>query len=426
MPENKSTIPTDLRINECLTDSQIDEVAQFTKDVGTHQMQDLKETVEVNTDAELEKAEVLVDSNTNEIDLIAKSVEDMDLNIDIFDAADPEKIEEAAKEKIISNVKSSMDLDDDEAYEFIKIADEFRKNQNVPNLYSRLPSKIQNIIGKLMYDAKIPMSNRDQVTKMILGEFINNAEVEAAFVDFEKALNEAFDIPSMIDMYGDHTRTIMDTKIPEMIEAIKEEAPEKAELLKNVKENFDKSYSLIELREMYENNSHIRKSVRRSDICFKRSLENLNFKNSKTRFKMYDVFEMYDALVKVLSTDPANSHSKHVELGVDLSEQSKMLIDLCVTDEEIKKFCTLVACTCENLDAENIIDASYMYYLTKNIIMLKHTEESKTDFAAELINNICDIITLIRDKEAAFYAENPNLLKSKHSKKSNSASGNKK
>ncbi len=409
-----------------LTDSQIDEIAESISEMDNGQMQNIKDVVEINLDAKLEQGEASIDSETNEIDIIAKSVENMDLDIDIFDAANPELLEKAAKDKMISNVKSNMDLDDDEAYEFIKVIDEFRSNQNISNIYSKLPTKIQNIIGKLMYDAKIPMYNRDQISKMILNEFINNAEVEAAFVDFEKALNEAFDIPSMIDMYGDHTRNIMDTKIPEMIEVVKDEEPEKAELLRKIKENFDKSYSLIDLKETYENSSHVRKNVRRSDIYFKRTLENLNFKNDKTRFKMYDAFEMATALEKVLCSDPIKSYSKYTEFGTAMSEMDEKLINFATTEEDIKKFCVLVASVCEDCNAEDIVDASYMYYLTKNIIMLKHTEDSKTDFAAELINNIYDIIVLIRDKEAAFYAENPNLLKSKHSKKSHSTKGSKK
>jgi hypothetical protein len=56
-----------------------------------------------------------------------------------------------------------------------------------------------------------------------------------------------------------------------------------------------------------------------------------------------------------------------------------------------------------------------MYYLVRNIIALKHTKEAKTDFAVELINNICDTIVFIRDKEDEFNASN--MHKSKSSKK---------
>ena len=49
----------------------------------------------------------------------------------------------------------------------------------------------------------------------------------------------------------------------------------------------------------------------------------------------------------------------------------------------------------------------------KNIIVLKHSNEAKTEFAAELISNICDTITFIRDKEAEFNAANMDKSKSR-------------
>ena len=68
------------------------------------------------------------------------------------------------------------------------------------------------------------------------------------------------------------------------------------------------------------------------------------------------------------------------------------------------------------MDPCDLIDATFMYYLMRNIIMLKHGNESKTEFAAELINNICGVITFIRDKEAEF--NESNMDKSKHAKRS--------
>ena len=67
-----------------------------------------------------------------------------------------------------------------------------------------------------------------------------------------------------------------------------------------------------------------------------------------------------------------------------------------------------------NMDPGNILDAAYMYYALKNITMLNLTNETKTDFAAELINNICDIIEFIREKEAEFNASGKSV---KHKRK---------
>lgn len=408
-----------------LTDAEIDDIAKAASEADNGTMADLKETVEVNPDAELEQGEAEINSETNEIEAIAKTV-DRDLKIDLFDAADPETISKAAEEKMLSNIQTGMDLDENEAFDFIKVINDIRAGRIIPNLYNVLPKKIQDTINKLMLESKIPVQHRNEVSKLILNEFINSAEVEAAFVDFEKALNETLQIPSMVDMYGEHTREVMEKNIPEMIEKIKDEEPEKAAMLEKVKEGYTKSYTLELVKAAYESSSSMRKTVRRSDIDFRRCLDDFNKKNSTTRFKMYDVYEVPNALAKVLCADPVTQYARCIEGGTEIPESVQKLVDFKTSEDDIKKFCVLLTSSCEELNAEDVIDASYMYYLTKNIIMLRHTADGKTGFAAELINNICDVIALIRNKEAEFYAENPHLVKSKLSKKSRSSRGGKK
>ena len=244
-----------------LTDAEIDDIAKAASEADTGTMTDLKETVEVDPDAELEQGEAEINSETNEIEAIAKTV-DRDLKIDLFDAADPETISKAAEEKMLSNIQTGMDLDENEAFDFIKVINDIRAGKIIPNLYNVLPKKIQDTINKLMLESKIPVQHRNEVSKLILNEFINSTEVEAAYVDFEKALNETLQIPCMVDMYGEHTREVMEKNIPEMIEKIKEEQPEKASMLEKVKEGYTKSYTLELVKAAYESSSSMRKTVR--------------------------------------------------------------------------------------------------------------------------------------------------------------------
>lgn len=411
--------------NNKLTDEQLDAVVAAAEADNNNQMQELKETVEVNPDAPLEAASVEVDLETNEIDLIAKQL-DSDLDIDLFDAADPEKLEQVSSEKVASSIKSSLDLSDDEAYDFIKLVNDFRKDPNNTKVYANLPEKIKTLVNNLLLEGKIDISHREDVARTILMEFMGNAEVDAAFVDLEKSLNEALQIPSIVDMYSEHTREVMEKNIPEMIEKIKDEEPEKAEMLAKVKDAYTRSYTFETVKQKYVESTPVRKVVRKHDIEFRHSLDNFNEMNSTTRFKMHDVFEVPNVLTKILCIDPMEQYTFYTANGMEIPESVQKLIDFKVTDTDIQKFCVLMTVSCDNLDANDIIDASYMYYMTKNIIMLKHTQEAKTSFAAELINNICDVIALIRDKEAEFYAANPHLVKSKSSKKSRSARGGKK
>lgn len=409
-----------------LTDEELDTVVEEVSECDNGMMNNLKETVEVDPEAELEAGEAEVDPHTKQIDTIASEI-DTDLAIDLFDAADDEKLEEAVEGQIVNNVKSKMDLDDDDAYEFINIIREFKASGGrVPNLFDRLPEKIQEMIKGLMRESNIPGKHIDQVTAMVMSEFVNNAEVDAAFVDLEKTLAETLKIPSLVDMYGEHTNTLMEKNIPEMIEKIKDEEPEKAEMLQKVKDGYTASRTLSRVKEFYLSNNSAKKMVRRADNEFRHCIDSINRKNANTRFKMYDAYEMIAALAKVLCADPVLEYSKCKNLDIDIPEDVIKLIDLKASETDIKKLVTLICFSCESLNATDVIDASYMYYLTKNVIMLKHTQDAKTDFAAELINNICDLIALIRDEEAKFYAENQHLVKSKLSKKSRSTRGGKK
>ena len=90
------------------------------------------------------------------------------------------------------------------------------------------------------------------------------------------------------------------------------------------------------------------------------------------------------------------------------------LLDLDVSMQDIYQFCILICESCRNMNPDDVIDASYMYYMIKNIIVLRHTQEAKTDFAIELISNICDTIVFIRNKEDEF---NESVDKSKSGKK---------
>lgn len=410
-----------------LTDTQIDEIATAASEVeGADKMLVLKDEVKIDEEATLEAAPV-----EDEIDVIAKQVENYEM--DLFDTMDPEKYEEAKQEKLVNSIKASMkanekgeDITDEEAFAFIQLATTYKNDPSL-DVYKALPKKFQDTIDKLMLEAGIGVSNRNAVSRMILGEFMNTAEVNAVFVDFEKALNEALNMPSIVDLYTEHTRDTMEKNIPEMIEKIKDEHPEKAEMLAQVKNAFTEAYTLERLKNLYSiENNHVFKAVRRNDTEYKRHLDAFNRINVDSKFKMYDVRDLPVVLEKVLIKDPAEQINYYIGTGMEVPELVQRLVDMAITKIDIEKFSILLTHTALGMDGNNVIHAAYMYYLTKNIIMLKHTQEAKTAFAAELINNICDIIALIRDKEAVFYAQNPHLVKSKSTKKSRSARGGKK
>ena len=307
-------------------------------------------------------------------------------NVSIFDAED---YDGPSDEDVIASAKEQVselfDLPEDEMVEFCMLLAEYRKNKSLPNVYSRLPETIKKNIRGVAMEQHIPFTEYNSMTKMFLDGFISQAEIDDMFINFEKALDEALQIPSISDLYSEHTKYVMEEKIPEIIEKIKDTEPEKAELLGQIKERFDRAYTLDALREHYLSNARTRKLIRRDYDDAERFCDEFNLKNSRSKFKMPDCRSMINALTSSL---PLTKDDKDI------------------TTEDINKFIVLFCRSFNEMDPSNLLDAAFMYYSLKNITMLNLTNETKTPFALELINNIYDIIVLIRNEEEKFNADN--------------------
>ena len=140
-----------------------------------------------------------------------------------------------------------------------------------------------------------------------------------------------------------------------------------------------------------------------------------NYQNEKSNFKMNDASHVPTVLTELFLVTPYRDAAMYESAGEPIPESIAKLIDMNITATDIEKFCILIFRSCRSFDAMAVDSAAYMYYLVRNIIALRHTKEAKTDFAAELINNICNTITFIRDKESEF--NESNMDKSKSAKK---------
>lgn len=397
-----------------LSNKDLDKIVEVAK---TTRMENINNTVTENIQEEL-----IQDTVENSIDgfLIPNTIETMpSANVNIFDI-NKESIDNAS---LLDNAKESFDLSDNDAYQILKVVSDMNSYADY-SVYKNLPDKLKDMINEIIKENNIPLNQKETVARMIMNEFSNDSEIEKTFIDLEKSIDEALNMPSIVDLYSEHTKNVMENHIPNMIEAIKNEAPEKAEMLRKIKDMFTKSYNYSFAIDSYNNNSRLRKAIRRYKLEFKRCMEDFNFKNDKSNFKMNDVREIANVLHHILIDQPKeiyNKYSTSENINCDIYVE---LYNTNITDEDIQKFCILICKSCENMNPYDVIDAAYMYYMMKNIIVLKHTQEAKTDFALELISNIRDTIVFIRNKEAEFYESN--MEQSEYRKKHNSKKHNKK
>jgi len=409
--------------NTTLTDEQVDELAKAAEDSVDKDVVDIRKIAEettVNPDAPLEAETVDATLNEeNEIDLIAQEIDHFPAaDVSIFDVDNKEAVEEAVRNRAVDKIKGDFNISDEDTYQILEVVTKMKDGKY--KVYDNLPKFFQDNIDALMAANNIPVNRKEDVARFVMNEFVQDADVEQAFIDFQKSIDEALNMPSISDLYSEHTRETMEVRIPAMIEKIKDEFPDKAETLEKVRDAFKRSYTFSYAKECFENSSHTRKAVRRYELEFKRCLDNYNYCNSKSQFKMTDAKEMPIALRKILIDDAAAINVLNAEEFVTNVDLYNKIRDLKVTEVDIKKFCILITITTRGLNPDDVIDAAYMYYLVKNIAVLRLTQEAKTDFSVELINNICDMIAFIRNKEAEFYGTtNVQSGKKLHSNKAN-------
>ena len=398
-----------------LTDKNIEEITKVAKETRENAIDMAKIASETCVDENADLEEVSIEDEEYydpDIDNIASSIDEPMTNseVSIFDV-DTASGSQAA----LSIAKSNLELSEEDAVVMLDII----RNINTPNysVFDHLPDSLKAIIisGLENNSTATTKNNKESFARAIIDEMIHDSGIEEAFIDLEDSLNQALNMPSIVDLYSEHTREVMEVKIPEMIERIKDAEPENAKRLEDIKNAFVESYTFSRAINSFNTASFIRKAVRRFDYEFKNSLRNFNYKNRESTFKMCDATEMPNALEMILISGPRTADEYNKKFNRPNPEITNRILDMNITDTDIKKFCILITKSAMQLDVSSISDSAYMYYLIKNIVVLKVANEGKTDFAIELINNICNVIAYIRDEEAKY--ESTNIHKPKHGKK---------
>lgn len=313
------------------------------------------------------------------------------MDIDILDllkdgAADTQNDAEF-KEAFTSNATESYGLSDQEATDVLEAIVAYKNGEQ--NIYNILPGKVKGLVDAICMENQMPASMKNKVAKDLIKQFINEASIDKGFVDFEKALEKAMQIPSLVDLYNEHINTTMGEKLPLMAKRLRENGEDdKADMILKISDRYNWAASFSEMRRMYDETARIRKAVRRDYDKYHRFCEELNYANQDTEFKISDATSLYFILVKAIVNEDEDQD---------------------ITEVDVMKFITLLCKSVDNLNMKEVLDAAYVYYLLKNIVMLSYTNDNaKSTFSVELINNIKVLIYYIRAKESEFdEARNP-------------------
>lgn len=294
-----------------------------------------------------------------------------------------ESLDDANTDKMVDNFKetaSAFDLTNEEAENIAKILVLYKNNKRM-NVYAEMIPSMKARINKLCFESSIPITEANTVAKYMIDQFLTTASTDQEFVDIEKSLEEAMKIPSLIDIYTEHVSETMNIRLPAMAAEIRKTDPEKADLLMKVCDQYNNAFLFSKLREMYDTKAPLRKAVRKKYQLdeIKKRAANVNYFNDKTQFKMPDCTPLLGVLSNIFEKDKD------------------------IWPADVMKFITLLLESISYLNLDELLDASYAYYLLKNISMLSYLGDKLSDFSAELISNIKITMFYIRIREDEVY-----------------------
>ena len=125
-------------------------------------------------------------------------------DVDILHVDDLDEINDKKfKENFMETTAKIHQISDEDAIGLLDVMTAYKKDKTM-SVYNKLPDGIKNQVKQICMSANIPMSNANSVARMMLDQMIAETATDQTFIDFEKSINEAMKIPSMIDLYEEH------------------------------------------------------------------------------------------------------------------------------------------------------------------------------------------------------------------------------
>ena len=376
--------------NKILTEEEVEELGEFLEENKSEDAKFIEslpsnngilETTDNELDDIITEQKVSINSNDgsymsldNEVDKqLAKM---LDINIEDFYDMPKSAADIPYDEELIKANALNYGVKDADMIILLPLINDYRAGKKI-NYYNSLPVKIKNMINK-----QCAMSNNNTVwAKKLFAEeliqgLIRDAGIDKITIDLQEVTKKAFGegISGIMKMTLDYQKTILETKFLENINRLYAEGkPEKAEHLKKVTESYRQSYT-------FENFTSTAKcgKLRVKDFDLKkygRYISEFNYKyETDTPFIINDISGIAPVLARKFD-------------GI-YSVQQIMIF--------IIAFCKF----CQNMDAKDVIDHTFMSYAIINIASLDlvindqeenafiNTLSANIDAAIKAANNI--------------------------------------
>lgn len=311
-------------------------------------------------------------ANAADFDLLEKEAEELP-TVNLIDIAiDGIKSGDINVDQISDNCKDIFPgCSKDDIIQVINIAKRYKDGEDF-SIFGAMPDNLKKIIR--LQAGTLNKSDINLCAKMLIEEFcteVFSVTMEKECIDFNAAIKEALSIPDITTLYTEHIKEKMEVDLINKADALQEEFPNAAKVLRDCSAAFTDSHTFSKMREAIK--GKVKRKLYKDNDFYNRYCNEFNTKNEKSKFKINDIFEV-GRVLSLLSP----------VIGID--------------DEDIKMFVILLCKTCSNMDSNNTADGIFMYYSIRNILNMEHHDllspiSKKPDgFDADVISNIQSLI----------------------------------
>ncbi len=243
--------------------------------------------------------------------------------------------------------------------------------KNIRKAMDKMSSKMGNFVKE----------GRNYMASTLLQEIVSSEVMNVATYDYQKNIRKAMDkgVKEMKeDKYWSDIKSYFMNKLPKIAEEFSAKGEkDKAEKCTAIRDAFIESYTFKEMRELYAKHKIKVKKIMLEK--FKRTCMEFNVKYQKSQNIIQDV--------------------QLIERALDRHAAKKF--DMVVINEFI---CIFILYTqMKNMDPNNIVDHTFMYYFIQNILTLDYYDknnEKDAEFHDQLINNINMFLEDINNRRA--------------------------
>lgn len=366
--ENNNNTAGQININD-LTEAQMNEILKTASECRPKE----PEVKQEETKKELVEGEALVtvDPVTGEKQFRPVDEADDFKQVPLEDLVDEHKspMEQVTDDMEISDDdKKLYDLSDEDAACILSIIKRYRDGEKF-SIYNAMPESLQQTVRNMAQSTD--MRELGAAAKILIEQFASNLLMDKEYIDFQESLTNEIDKLNFANMYGDELKERMTVTLENDAKKLDEKFPDKAQKFREIKASFIDSYSYRIQKEALTNGDKVARRLDKDLKHFDRMCTSFNYKYKDSKMVIKDINLVSRVLAKVLPVEE-------------------------YTTDEIKEFFILFMRITLNMHPDNLVEHAYMYYTLLLIADLEFMTD-KSDFRNEILDNIKEVIKLIRE-----------------------------